>query len=375
LTVVSTIATGQPASASLRNVTKRFGDSVAVDDVSLEIAAGEFFSILGPSGCGKTTTLRMLAGLAIPEEGEIFLGDNEVTQVPPYRRDVNTVFQSYALFEHLDVSENVAFGLKRRRVPRTEISRRVGEALELVGLRDRAHARPIELSGGQQQRVALARALVNVPGVLLLDEPLGALDLQLRRQMQVELKTIHREVGTTFVYVTHDQEEALAMSDRIAIMNSGQLQQVGRPADIYERPASAFVASFIGTSNLLSGTVQHDGVVVLGGLVMPLDQRTRDGFVPGEAITVSIRPEKILLGDDVEGSCSRVRARVADVIYLGSTTHIALEASNQERIVAILSQTGRGDRRPAPQRGDDIQIGWHPADALLLSEDRAKGNR
>ncbi len=223
-------------------MTKRYGETTAVDRLNLEIARGEFFSILGPSGCGKTTTLRMLAGFIVPEEGEIFPDGKSVTSVPPYRRDVNTVFQSYALFEHLSVADNVAFGLRRRKVPRPEIAERVGQMLDLVQLSARRHAKPAELSGGQQQRVALARALVNVPAILLLDEPLGALDLKLRREMQIELKRIQREVGVTFVFVTHNQEEALTMSDRVAVISDGVLQQVGRPAEVYDRPMNGFVA-------------------------------------------------------------------------------------------------------------------------------------
>ena len=247
----------------LDDVSKRFGDFTAVDDVSLNIKKGEFFSLLGPSGCGKTTTLRMVAGFEQPTEGQILLEGEAVEDVPPNERNVNTVFQSYALFEHLNVEDNVAFGLKRKKVEKNEIKRRVAEALELVSLEHRADARTTELSGGMQQRVALARALVNRPAVLLLDEPLGALDLKLRRQMQVELKDIQREVGITFVYVTHDQEEALAMSDRIAVMHEGRVVQCGEPEDIYEKPGEAFVAGFIGVSNLMEGIVDGEDKVKL----------------------------------------------------------------------------------------------------------------
>ena len=255
---------------SLRSITKVYSGQPVVDGLDLDIFAGEFFSILGPSGCGKTTTLRMLGGFLVPDGGEIFLAGENVTEVPPYRRDVNTVFQSYALFEHLSVADNVAFGLKRKRVPKKEIVRRVGEMLELVNLRDRARARPRELSGGQQQRVALARALVNMPALLLLDEPLGALDLKLRRQMQVELKTIQREMGITFVFVTHDQEEALTMSDRIAVMNHGRLEQVAAAAEIYERPATAFAAGFIGASNMVGCRAVGDRAEIEGLASVPL---------------------------------------------------------------------------------------------------------
>ncbi len=254
----------------LEGVSKRFGDFTAVDAIDLSIPKGEFFSLLGPSGCGKTTTLRMLAGFEIPTEGRILLEGEPVEDVPPYRRNVNMVFQSYALFGHLDIADNVAFGLKRRKVPKDEIRRRVDEALELVSLESRATARPSELSGGQRQRVALARALVNRPAVLLLDEPLGALDLKLRRQMQVELKQIQREVGITFVYVTHDQEEALSMSDRIAVMSDGRIAQCGEPEEVYEHPNEEFVAGFIGISNMLEGVVDGPGMVKVGsGMRIP----------------------------------------------------------------------------------------------------------
>src|SRR6266511_1489138 len=235
----------------LERVTKMFGETLAVDDLSLDIEEGEFFSMLGPSGCGKTTTLRMIGGFDDPTRGTIYLGGRDVTDLPPYRRDVNTVFQSYALFPHFNVFENVAFGLRRRKVDRSEIERRVKESLELVDLVGFDRRKPGQMSGGQQQRVALARALVNRPKVLLLDEPLGALDLKLRKQMQLELKRIQEEVGITFIYVTHDQEEAMTMSNRLAVMRHGKIQQVGAPAEVYERPASAFVAGFVGVSNLL----------------------------------------------------------------------------------------------------------------------------
>ncbi len=250
-------------------VTKRFGDAVAVDDLELTIDQNEFFSLLGPSGCGKTTTLRMVAGFEQPTEGAVYLDGEPVQDVPPYHRNVNTVFQSYALFDHLDISENVAFGLRRRKVDDGEVKTRVAEALELVQLTGREKSRPNQLSGGQKQRVALARALVNRPAVLLLDEPLGALDLKLRKQMQVELKQIQREVGITFLYVTHDQEEALAMSDRIAVMDAGRVQQCGPPEEIYESPKKTFVAEFIGVSNLLPANVEGDGVRLSTGDCAP----------------------------------------------------------------------------------------------------------
>src|SRR4051795_10510654 len=301
-----------PADVELQGVTKRFGAVVAVDHLDLRIARGAFYSLLGPSGCGKTTTLRMIAGFDQPTEGRIFLEGEPVETVPPYHRNVNTVFQSYALFEHLDVEDNVAFGLKRRKVEKDEIRSRVAEALALVEMKGRENAKPRELSGGQKQRVALARALVNRPAVLLLDEPLGALDLKLRKQMQVELKGIQREVGITFLYVTHDQEEALAMSDRIAVMEDGEVRQCGTPEEVYERPQGPFVAGFIGISNLLPATVDDGGVRLATGQRFPAP-------VPGECsegadVYLSVRPEKIWLDESEEGMVS-VDGTIVERVY------------------------------------------------------------
>src|SRR6476659_2966020 len=278
-------------SVALQSVTKRFDTLVAVDDLSLELLGGEFFTLLGPSGCGKTTTLRMIAGFEQPSEGQIRIEGADVAGLPPHRRPTNTVFQSYALFPHLSVQDNVAFGLKRKRVPRAEIGRRVEAELERVGLSTEARRRPAQLSGGQQQRVALARALVNLPKVLLLDEPLGALDLKLRKEMQLELKALQREVGITFVYVTHDQEEALTMSDRIAVMNRGRVEQVGDPEQVYERPATTFVAGFIGVSNLLPGVVAGPEEVRLDH--GPTMRVPTGGLAVGERCHAVVRPEKL----------------------------------------------------------------------------------
>src|SRR3954449_4033648 len=289
---------GDSSSVELRSVTKRFGDLVAVDDLSLELAGGEFFTLLGPSGCGKTTTLRMIAGFERPTSGEVRIEGEDVAQLPPHQRPTNTVFQSYALFPHLSVKDNVAFGLKRKKVGKTEIKQRVESELERVGLAAEGNRRPSQLSGGMQQRVALARALVNLPKVLLLDEPLGALDLKLRKELQVELKRIQRDVGITFVYVTHDQEEALTMSDRIAVMNRGRVEQVAPPEEVYDRPASTFVAGFIGVSNLMPGVIRKtgkDGEVELdSGVKVATDA---SDFSAGERCHAVVRPEKLAIGD------------------------------------------------------------------------------
>jgi len=330
-------------------VSKRFGETVAVRDLDLTVARGEFFSLLGPSGCGKTTTLRMVAGFEEPSSGRISLEGRPMAGVPPFKRNVNTVFQSYALFEHLDVRGNVAFGLKRRRVARPEIERRVAEALELVRLTGRERARPGELSGGQRQRVALARALVNQPAVLLLDEPLGALDLQLRRQMQVELKAIQREVGITFLYVTHDQEEALAMSDRIAVMDAGEVQQCGRPQEIYERPEKPFVAGFIGISNLLPGRTEDGGVRLATETLCP----AAHDCAPGTEVQLSVRPEHVVLD-----RASGIPGTVAERIYVGTATQLIVELDGGARIVALTREDW--------EIGDRIAVSWRAEDARVL---------
>ncbi len=347
----------------IENVTKRFGDQVAVDDISLTINQGEFFSLLGPSGCGKTTTLRMLAGFEIPTSGRILLEGDPVDDIAPYHRDVNMVFQSYALFDHLDVSENVAFGLKRKKVPKPEIERRVADALDLVGLRERAGARSDELSGGQKQRVALARALVNEPKVLLLDEPLGALDLQLRRQMQVELKQIQREVGITFVFVTHDQEEALTMSDRIAVMNEGKVVQCGAPEEIYEHPVEEFVAGFIGISNLLEGRVEDGGVRVGPELLVPANLPA--DCSPGDPVNLSVRPEKIAV-EELEDGMFSVEGTIEARVYLGVMTQITVSLGNGARLVALEQATYRARSDDRWEPGMKIKLGWHPQHSLVL---------
>jgi spermidine/putrescine transport system ATP-binding protein len=344
-------------------VTKRFGPTVAVDDLNLRIRRGEFFSLLGPSGCGKTTTLRMVAGFEQPTEGSVFLEGDPVGDVPPYGRNVNTVFQSYALFEHLDVEGNVEFGLKRRKVPADEIRTRVRDALELVQLTGREKAKPRQLSGGQMQRVALARALVNRPAVLLLDEPLGALDLKLRKQMQVELKEIQREVGITFLYVTHDQEEALAMSDRIAVMDEGEVQQYGEPEEIYESPQKTFVAGFIGVSNLLPATVEGEGIRLSTGQLCPV--AVPAGSEQGDSVQCSVRPEKIFI-EDLEDGMTTVEGEIVERIYLGTTTQVIFELAPDVRVIALEQNTARSRADDRWEIGERVKLGWHPEHALVL---------
>jgi spermidine/putrescine transport system ATP-binding protein len=353
------MATAAAPEIRLIDLEKRFGAVRAVDGVSIDIASGEFFSLLGPSGCGKTTTLRMIGGFELPTGGRILLRDRDITTDPPDKRPVNMVFQSYALFPHLDVGGNVAFGLKRKHVEKSEITRRVGEALELVHLAGYQERKPYQLSGGQQQRVALARALVNRPTVLLLDEPLGALDLKLRRRLQLELKRIQLEVGITFVYVTHDQEEALTMSDRIAIMNQGKVEQLGTPEELYERPTTRFVADFIGTTNLLRGTVDAEGVVRLAtGEVAPC---SLGHLTPGAEVELSVRPEAIaLLPPEAIGA---IRGSIEQAAYLGNTVSYQVRTGGGLVVSVLAPKTGI--RLPA---GSDVAITWPAADALVLGD-------
>ena len=346
-----------PPEIQLLDLEKRFREVRAVDGVSLEVAAGEFFSLLGPSGCGKTTTLRMIGGFELPTGGTILLRGRDVTADPPDKRPVNMVFQNYALFPHLDVGDNVAFGLKRKGVAKDETARRVGEALELVHLTGYERRKPNQLSGGQQQRVALARALVNRPNVLLLDEPLGALDLKLRRQLQVELKRIQAEVGITFVYVTHDQEEALTMSDRIAVMHAGKVEQLGTPEELYERPATRFVADFIGSTNLLRGRIEADGRVRLeSGEVAHV---AHDGMPDGSEVEISVRPEAISI---VPASAEdAIKATVEQAAYLGTTISYQLRTAGGLALTVLSPKTGV--RLPV---GSDVAVTWSPSEALIL---------
>jgi spermidine/putrescine transport system ATP-binding protein len=359
-------AVGLPA-IELSGVVKEFqarGEVVtAVAGVDLDIREGEFFSLLGPSGCGKTTTMRMIAGFEEPTQGVIRLHGQDVTNVPPNKRDVNMVFQSYALFPHMNVYENVAFGLRRKAVAKPEITRRVGEMLDIVDMAGRSERRPRELSGGQQQRVALARALVNNPRALLLDEPLGALDLKLRQAMQVELKRIQREVGITFVYVTHDQGEALTMSDRIAVMNDGSIEHLGTPREIYEHPRTRFVAGFIGTSNLLTGTVTRlDGdhaIIQISPdeqIIVPVQDRA---VSEGSRLELTVRPEKIdLTTERPAGEGCALRGTVTEVVYLGTSTNFSVTTSAGADVVVFQQNSASAGNVAA--RGDSVWLSWNP---------------
>jgi spermidine/putrescine transport system ATP-binding protein len=351
-------APASPATADVRleHVTKQFDDVTAVDDLSLEIERGSFFALLGPSGCGKTTTLRMIGGFEQPTEGTIYLGDEPVSGKPPYKRDVNTVFQSYALFPHLTIFENVAFGLRRQKVRKNDVKGRVLEILRLVGLEGMDRRKPRQLSGGQQQRVALARALVNRPRVLLLDEPLGALDLKLRKQMQLELKAIQHDVGITFVHVTHDQEEAMTMADRIAIMNAGKIEQLGAPTDLYERPQTAFVASFLGISNLLPGTIAGPDAVRLDD---GTEVRLAPGTLNGQTgrVAVGVRPEKIRLG---HAEANRLTGRLLETAYVGVATQYVLETrAGNVSVYVQNSEPGAPDAAPS-------EISWSPDSTFVV---------
>ena len=344
----------------LEGVVKRFDHAVAVDGVSMEVPRGSFFAMLGPSGCGKTTTLRMIGGFEEPTEGRILLGDQDVVGLPPYKRDVNTVFQSYALFPHMSIEDNVAFGLERKRVPKDELKGRVAEMLELVGLSGFGKRKPKQLSGGQQQRVALGRALVNHPRVLLLDEPLGALDLKLRKQMQLELKRIQHEIGITFVHVTHDQEEAMTMADTIAVMNGGRIDQLGPPQELYERPATTFVAGFLGVSNLLRGAVEGADVVRLdsGELV-----RAQTAGHSGR-VAAGVRPEKITLG--AGGGSNELAGTIAETAYIGVATQVVVRTA--AGTVQVFAQNiDSGGRVPAP--GTNVILSWAPESTFVVAGD------
>ena len=337
----------------LEAVAKRYGDVEAVAGIDLEIREGEFFSMLGPSGSGKTTTLRMIAGFELPTAGRILLHGADVTTTPPFERDVNTVFQDYALFPHMSVGENVAYGLVVRKVPKAERATRVTEALRLVRLEGYEARKPSQLSGGQRQRVALARAIVNRPRVLLLDEPLGALDLKLRQEMQIELKGLQRSLGITFVYVTHDQEEALSMSDRLAVFSRGVIEQVGSPAEVYERPATSFVAGFVGTSNLLSGGVAR--------------------AIVGEEGTFTVRPEKIRLAEPGETAAadeSSALGRIREVVYLGPDTRYLVALDAGAELVVTRQNLATSSTEALAQEGRPVRLVWKRQHCLPVADGR-----
>ncbi|WP_418304077.1 ABC transporter ATP-binding protein [Novibacillus thermophilus] len=348
----------------LHNVVKSFSDNVVVNNVTMHINKGEFLTLLGPSGCGKTTTLRMIAGFEQPTEGEISIDGQVVHGIPPHKRDVNTVFQSYALFPHMSVYENVAFGLKMKKLKKSEIEPRVSEALKLVQLEDFSTRKPDQLSGGQKQRVAIARAIVNSPKVLLLDEPLGALDLKLRKQMQVELKHLQQKLGITFVYVTHDQEEALTMSDRIAVMNHGVIEQVGTPDEIYERPASRFVADFIGETNIFEGTVvgfeNGYAYIELSGHKIPVPQS--ELLKMNGSATVAIRPEQLKIVDDVSEQAIKIPGKVVEHIYVGSVIKTTVSLPWQQHITV----SSVPDEKHVYQPNSDVFVSWEPKKAVVV---------
>jgi spermidine/putrescine transport system ATP-binding protein len=356
----------------LVDVTKKFGDQIAVDKISLDVRDGEFFSLLGPSGCGKTTTLRMIGGFEQPTSGLIELQGQDVTWLPPFKRNVNTVFQNYALFPHLTIFENVAFGLRRKGVKGNEVKSRVTDMLALVELPGYEARKPTQISGGQAQRVALARALINRPAVLLLDEPLGALDLKLRKQMQVELKRIQQEVGITFIYVTHDQEEAMTMSDRIAVMNKGHYEQLGDPESLYERPMTRFVAGFLGVSNLLAATIiARDGEYATARLGSEVPIRVPSSLVDGlTGVSIGVRPEKIRLSEPNTESPTghnRLTGVVRDASYLGVSTQYQVE-SRSGTLTVYEQNVERATKSELWARGDEVQLTWSPDHSFVVPE-------
>lgn len=353
----------------LENVVKQFGGWTAVDNISLTIEGGEFFSLLGPSGCGKSTTLSMIGGFESPTSGAIYLDGEDVSRQPSYKRDVNTVFQSYALFPHLDIFENVAFGLRRKGLGSSEVESRVKEMLALVDLSSFAKRKPGQLSGGQAQRVALARALVNRPKLLLLDEPLGALDLKLRKQMQFELKRIQSEIGITFLFVTHDQEEAMAMSDRLAVMSKGKIEQVGTPAEVYDHPCTEFVASFLGASNLIPGSVveQSGGIAVVkleDGEVVKLPSEVLKS--QSSAVKIGVRPEKFHVlapGETETPGWNVIEAKAGVSVYLGVSRQYQMESKNGRPLSVYAQNSGRGDEIDP---GETVRLSWNPAHTFAV---------
>ena len=362
------------ADVRLDRVTKRFGDVTAVDDLSLEVREGEFFSLLGPSGCGKTTTLRMIGGFEEVTSGSVWVGDTDVTDLPPFKRATNTVFQNYALFPHLTVFENIAFGLRRRRTPTNEIRHMVAFMLRLVELPGYEERKPNQLSGGQQQRVALARALVNNPRVLLLDEPLGALDLKLRKQMQVELKRIQSEIGITFIFVTHDQEEAMTMSDRIAVMRQGRIEQLGAPEELYERPTTDFVAGFLGVSNLLDGEIVGRGgsyadVRLRNGTTIRAPSAGRNG---ASTVRVGVRPEKlrVTLVDDAspvaDEASNSLDGTIVDASYIGVSTQYLVETADGDRLTVYAQNLETSGASEILADGAKVRVAWRPQHTFVI---------
>ncbi|OCA91929.1 spermidine/putrescine ABC transporter ATP-binding protein [Bacillus wudalianchiensis] len=348
----------------LKNVAKRFKDFVAAENINISVESGEFLTLLGPSGCGKTTTLRMIAGFEQPTEGEVWVNGQMVNHVEPYKRDVNTVFQSYALFPHMSVFNNIAYGLRMKKVPKSEIKERVEKILKLVQLEKFSSRKPHQLSGGQKQRVAIARALVNNPKVLLLDEPLGALDLKLRKQMQVELKHLQQELQITFVYVTHDQEEALTMSDRIIIMNDGMIEQIGSPTEIYERPKTRFIADFIGETNLFEGAVTRmdDQFVYVNCASQEIKVHREFTSDLSDQVSIAVRPEKMKILPAPDEELTAIRGILREKIYVGSVTKLIFEFPNGQHVTVNETEGHRG----MSKIGDQLYIGWHPKDSVIL---------
>ena len=355
---------------TLTSVTKRFGDTVAVDDVSLQIEGCEFFSLLGPSGCGKTTTLRIIGGFVYPTAGEVYINGELMAETPPYRRPINTVFQNYALFPHKTVAQNIAFGLEMKKASKAETSDAVERALDLIQLPGYENRKPSELSGGERQRVALARALINEPTILLLDEPLSALDLKLRKQMQSELKALQRKVGITFVYVTHDQGEALALSDRIAVMNDGKILQIGTPSEIYDSPQSRFVADFIGTSNFLEGTLISENEIVLRTEPPLKIINTPNTDIPlNTTVIVAIRPERFALRTTPTSDMPNcLRGVIQDESYLGTTLQYTVQTDYPTPLIVHQQNTGARDTHRF-QRDDTVYLQWSPENAIVLRTD------
>jgi spermidine/putrescine ABC transporter ATP-binding subunit len=348
----------------LQHVTKAFDQTHAVQDIDLQLAQGEFFALLGPSGCGKTTTLRMVGGFELPTEGRILLEGADVTALPPYKRDVNTVFQSYALFPHMTVADNVAFGLRRKGVSGGDARRRANDMLELVGLEGFGTRRPHQLSGGQQQRVALARALVNEPKVLLLDEPMGALDAKIRKSMQIELKRIQQEVGITFLYVTHDQNEAMSMADRLAVMNGGRIEDIGEPQRVYDRPATQFVAEFLGSCNILPAQLGDDGLRLPDGTAVQVGAEDLKAIATQDA-RIGLRPEKLVVTRDGASAAgvNRVRGIVRTATYLGASTEYEVVTTWGDVLRSFAQNLDPSQRAAA---GEQVTIGWDPDHAFLL---------